>query len=108
MTQQVTDVVVGRGCSRRRDEHRRRCEKERGGSSRCILLLVAQKGKRSRQRSGAFEKRRASRGGLHFGNLDPGAAKDWCSKGGELKMGIRKRADSYKGVIRSVLDRHEK
>lgn len=82
-------------------------EKERGGSSRFILLLVAQKGKRSRQRSGALGKRRAGRGGLHFGKLDLGTAKD-CRAGGELEMGIGKRADSYKGVMTSVLNRHKK
>ena len=65
--------------------------------------------KQSRERSRALGKRRAGRRGLHFGKLGPGAAKD-CKAGGELEMGIsiRKRAGSYKGVMKSVLNRHKK
>lgn len=86
------------------EESVKRREEGAVGSFCCLWLKTESKADRG---VGPLGRGGQAEGGLHFEKLDLGTAKD-CRAGGELEMGIRKRADSYKGVMTSVLNRHKK
>jgi len=71
-------------------------------------MLVAQKGTQSTQRSRALGRGGQVEGVCTLGSLT--LVQQSFKAGGELEKGtsIRTRADSYKGAMRSVLNRHKK